>query len=144
MKRLRRFYAALLLICGVLLGGCADRSTPAPPVTAAAPSPAANQVYVVVQRGQSLDQVARSFGVPKGDIIAANNLPPPYSVKPGTVLAIPGIATVPTKNATAPPKATAPGSSAADRIAAAPATPRPAKAKPPKAKSAAPEVIPLD
>src|SRR5215207_91490 len=108
MTTLGRLHTALILAVSMFLAGCADRSAPTPLVTSTASSPAIKQVYVVVQRGQSLDQIARSFRVPKGDIIAANNLAPPYSVKPGATLVIPGAAPQLAEKPLGPPKPAAP------------------------------------
>ena len=145
MNVFRPSRAALVLVSVALLTACADEPRTAPPMTTAGAIPDAGKIYVVVQRGQSLDQIARSFGVPKGDIIAANNLGPPYSVKPGAVLAIPGAATTAIKQATLSPKLDAPAPSAkTERVVAAPAKPRPTKAKPMEGKPTASGVIPLD
>src|SRR5215204_2254979 len=132
MTTLGRLNAALILAISMFLAGCADRSAPTPVVPSTASSPATKQVYVVVQRGQSLDQIARSFRVPKGDIITANNLAPPYSVKPGATLAIPGAAPQLAENSLGPPKTAAPVGAATklDRAAAAQNAPQPLKAKP--------------
>src|SRR5215213_2029265 len=89
MSRLSIYLTALIMGCG-LVTACAER----PPAMAPAAPPAATKgVYVVVGRGQSLDQIAQTYRVAKGDIIAANQLKPPYSLKPGTVLAIPVVGT---------------------------------------------------
>jgi LysM repeat protein len=85
MLQLGVYRTALIVACG-LVAACAERPSPAPP--AAAPA-AKKQIYVFVQRGQSLDQLAQTYRVAKDDIIAANQLKPPYSLKPGTVLTIP-------------------------------------------------------
>jgi LysM repeat protein len=85
MFRLGIFRTALIVGCG-LVAACAERS---PPVAPAAPPAATKQIYVVVERGQSLDQIAQTYRVGKDDIIAANQLKPPYRLKLGTVLAIP-------------------------------------------------------
>jgi LysM repeat protein len=148
MTKLGRLNAALILAISMFLAGCTDRSAPTPVVTSTASSPAAKQVYVVVQRGQSLDQIARSFLVPKADIIAANNLAPPYSVKPGATLVIPGAASQFAENPLGRPKSAAPIRAATkpDRVAAAQNAPQPPKSKQaaPEAKATLPQVIPLD
>ena len=88
MFRLNIYQTALIMGCGIV-GACAER----PPAVAPAPRPAATKpIYMVVERGQSLDRIAQMFHVAKDDIIAANQLKPPYRVKPGTVLAIPVLA----------------------------------------------------
>ena len=145
MTTLGRLHTALILAVSMFLAGCADRSAPTPLVTSTASSPATKQVYMVVQRGQSLDQIARSFRVPKGDIIAANNLAPPYSVKPGATLVIPGAAPQHAENPLGPPKTAAPVRAATrlDRVAAAQNAPQPKKPAAPE-KATLPKVIPLD
>jgi LysM repeat protein len=58
-------------------------------VPAAAPLPGKGNFHVVVERGQTLDRIAQLYHVAKRDVIAANQLNPPYTLKPGTILAIP-------------------------------------------------------
>ena len=91
------FRVALVLGTSALLA-CTDR--PATPAVAP-PMPAVKQIYVVVERGQSLDRIAQMYRVAKQDIIAANQLKPPYELKPGTVLAMPASPAQPLKDATA-------------------------------------------
>jgi LysM repeat protein len=132
------FRAALILGCGAL-AACADR--PAPVAAAAAPAaPAASQIYVIVERGQSLDRIAQAYRVAKQDIIVANNLKPPYALKPGTVLQMPLTAVQPAKQTPEPKSTPASGSAAKPDRAAGTAAPAPS-ARP---KRPAPEVIPLD
>ena len=88
MFRLNIYQTALIMGCGIV-GACAERPPAVAPVT---PPAAAKPIYLVVERGQSLDRIAQMFHVAKDDIIAANQLKPPYRVKPGTVLAIPVLA----------------------------------------------------
>ena len=45
--------------------------------------------FVVVERGQSLESIARTYRVTKRDIIATNHLAVPYNLKPGTQLEVP-------------------------------------------------------
>jgi LysM repeat protein len=89
MVWLNIYRTALIVGCG-LVAACTERP---PAVAPAAPPAAAKPIYVVVARGQSLDRIAQTYRVPKDDIIAANQLKPPYRLKPGTVLAIPIVAT---------------------------------------------------
>jgi LysM repeat protein len=85
MFRLSNYW--IVVACG-LVTACSERPSPMAP--AAPPrATATKQIYVFVQRGQSLDHIAKTYRVAKDDIIAANQLKPPYSLKPGTVLAIP-------------------------------------------------------
>ena len=89
MFRLGIDWTAVIVSCD-LIAACAERSPAMPP---APPPAAAKPIYVVVERGQSLDQIAQTYRVAKDDIIAANQLKPPYRLKPGTVLAVPIVAT---------------------------------------------------
>ena len=140
--------AALMLVSGALLGACAERSSSMPPLTDVSRSPPAKQVYVIVQHGQSLDQIARTFRVPRADIIAANNLAPPYSVRPGAALAIPGAAPYLADESIPAPKIARPVRTAAKsaRADVVQSASEPAKSKlaAPRAKPSASEVIPLD
>lgn len=84
-------------------------------------------IYVFVRRGQSLDTIAKDYGVSKQAIIAANKLAPPFKLNPGTALAIPFHGDKPPPQ----PKKTA-------------AKPRPKTSEPESHKRPPPEVIPLD
>jgi LysM repeat protein len=126
MFRLGIFWTALIVGCG-LVAACAERS---PPVVPAAPPAATKQIHVVVERGQSLDRIAQTYRVAKDDIIAANQLKPPYRLKPGTVLAIPVVATE-----TAEPAALRPNPDTPPRAAAKPDTSLRAAVKPDRATS---------
>ena len=88
MFRLSIYQTALIMGCGIV-GACAESP---PAVAPAAPPAATKPIYMVVERGQSLDRIAQMFHVARDDIIAANQLKPPYRVRPGTVLAIPVLA----------------------------------------------------
>ena len=44
---------------------------------------------VVVERGDTLYSISRSYGLPLRDVIDANNLKPPYTLKVGQVLRLP-------------------------------------------------------
>jgi LysM repeat protein len=147
MFRLSSYRTAMIVGCG-LVAACAERPPAAAPAT---PPAAAKPIYVVVARGQSLDRIAQTYHVAKDDIIAANHLNPPYRLEPGTVLAVPFVATEAAKPATTPPKPDIPPRSAAKpdkqlRAAAKPnhntSTPTPGQRKEPKASEQA--VIPLD
>ncbi|MBV8088492.1 MAG: LysM peptidoglycan-binding domain-containing protein, partial [Alphaproteobacteria bacterium] len=91
--------AGVVAILTVVLAGCMEQqSEPAPvflrgaggePAFAAMPS-AAPGLQVVVKRGQTLDGFAYTYHVPKSAIIAANGLHPPYELKIGARLTIPG------------------------------------------------------
>ena len=107
--------------------------------------PAVKQIYVVVERGQSLDRIAQMYRVAKQDIIVANQLKPPYELKPGTVLAMPAGPAQPLKDATAeskppaPPRRAAPKPDQTSTAATVPDAPRQTRPK-----RQPPEVIPLD
>jgi murein DD-endopeptidase MepM/ murein hydrolase activator NlpD len=81
---------------------------------------------ITVERGQSLGRIAEANHVPKQAIIAANHLTPPYKLKTGAHLLIPGAA--PVQQAMMP-------------ATAAPPISGPASAS---AGHASPDVIPLD
>jgi LysM repeat protein len=133
MKRLGFSRTALLLCCG-LLADCA----PSAPPPAPAPPPVAQEpmIYVVVERGQSLDAIAKRYRITKQRIIAANKLTPPFSLKPGLVLAIPlSAAGPPAKKTATKPRST----EAVDSDETPSAPPKSARPKRPP-----PEVIPLD
>ncbi len=127
MFRLGIFRTALIVGCG-LVAACAERS---PPVAPATPPAATKQIHVVVERGQSLDRIAQTYRVAKDDIIAANQLKPPYSLKPGTVLAISVVATE-----AAEPTALRPNPDTPPRVVAKPDTSLRAAVKPDRATSA--------
>ena len=92
-----------LVVCLLLLVSCApsDTSPPAavtPPIAAAAPpkqlpdAPPGRPLRITVKPGQSLGRIAEYYHVPIRAIIAANQLQPPYELKAGSQLVIPGAA----------------------------------------------------
>jgi murein DD-endopeptidase MepM/ murein hydrolase activator NlpD len=73
---------------------------------------------ITVERGQSLGRIAEAYHVPKQAIIAANHLTPPYQLKTGAHLLIPGAAPAPVQQAmipatVGPPMSGSPSASAA-------------------------------
>jgi LysM repeat protein len=135
--------AVLVLGGGSLLAACGERqnvSTPTAP-NAARPARAPITTHIVVQRGQSLRRIAQEYHVAERDIIAANHLAPPYTLKAGTILTIAVAVPKPTNQDKPAPKAT--------RTARAPGKPdheSPA-AKPARhttVERSKPDVIPLD
>jgi hypothetical protein len=88
MSWLRLLSAILLLSAGALLAACAaeDAAT-----AGRMPLPGAGRAafFVVVGRDHSVDRIAQTYGVKKHDIIAANNLVPPYRLQPGSLLEVP-------------------------------------------------------
>ena len=91
MNLYRAFIAALVLGSGSLLAACGERPNVSTPGTAPGDSPNARApitAHIVVQRGQSLRRIAQEYHVAERDIIAANHLAPPYTLKPGTFLTI--------------------------------------------------------
>ena len=129
--RRHTLWGALLFGCGLLIAGCADWTAgtagPANPV----PPPAKKFVYVIVGRGQTLDHLAQTYHADKSDIIAANDLKPPYALKPNMLLRVPAAASEPVSVAAEP----APANKDHLKSAAPPRI---------KAKRSEPEVIPLD
>ena len=96
------------------------------------PGMPAQSLTIIVQPGQSLGRIAEHYHVSKRAIIAANQLPPPYELKAGSRLVIPG--------APANSAAVAPNQKAVK--GASTTTAHATKAKLPPASE--PEVIPLD
>ena len=140
MRSMAKWRAAMLIGCGVLLAACSTErpgAEPGPPKSAALPS--ALTTKIVVQPGQSLDAIAQAFHIPKRDIIALNQLVPPYRLKAGSILEIPPGAT---EVAAKPKTKSQPQHARAD---AAPPPVRTAKVSPPPRSNPKPtEVIPLD
>ena len=107
--------AALSILLVGLVAACADMTAtePAPvyrkggaaeagPV---GPAPQRHEVRITVRPGQSVRGLARAYHVSERAIIAANHLPPPYKVKIGQSLLIPGASgTSPVQQAALPPK----------------------------------------
>jgi murein DD-endopeptidase MepM/ murein hydrolase activator NlpD len=146
--------AAIVVMLAGLVGACADQSgEPAPvylkggaPMAAAPPPPR----QIVVQRGQTLDALARAYHVPVGAIIAANGLKPPYRLQAGAHLTIPNAGPPPMQQAMAP---AAPSAAVAatplpppqpTSLMPPPAVPPQQAAPPPMAARGSPDVIPLD
>jgi LysM repeat protein len=91
MNLYKALIAALVLGSGSLLAACGERPDVSTPAAAPGDHPNARApitAHIVVQRGQSLRRIAREYHVEERDIIAANHLAPPYTLKPGTFLTI--------------------------------------------------------
>jgi LysM repeat protein len=132
---------------GLLLAACAGRESPS--VAKAAPAPARNEIYIVIQRGQTLDAIADRFHITKADIIALNDLKSPYRLKAGGILKLPVAAQLNPEAQTneGPATLTRPPKSATTATMSAPPTQarRPVRPKAPeKPNPSAPQVIPLD
>ena len=107
--------AALSILLVALVAACADMTTsePAPvymkggaaeagPV---GPAPQRHEVRITVRPGQSVRGLAHAYHVSERTIIAANHLPPPYKVKIGQSLVIPGaLEASPVQQAALPPR----------------------------------------
>jgi LysM repeat protein len=132
--------AVLILTCGLLIGGCADHSRATVAAPPAAQEPARPTQQIVVQRGQSLDEIARALRVAKQEIIQLNHLAPPYTLKAGATLLVPAGHAQLVKQAKPRPAPPASTTKAAepDRLAEAQPSRRPSA---PRTKL---EVIPLD
>ena len=130
----------LILTSGLLIGGCADhpRATVAAPP--AAQEPARPTQEIVVQRGQSLDEIARTLRVAKQEIIQLNHLAPPYALKAGATLLVPAGHAQPVKQAKPRPPAPASTTKAAEANRLVEVQP----ARRTSAPRTKPEVIPLD
>ena len=134
------FLRALMFLGAAVLAACGGDTAPpmGPPNGGAAIGP---HTYHLVGSGQSLDDIARIYHVPKAGIIAANRLSAPYNLKPGTMLDIPiGIA-VPA--AAEKPKPKPPTHAHVTRRPSR-TTGDQARAGSPKPKQPEPKVIPLD
>ncbi len=131
--------AASILLAG-LVAACAAGipSEPAPVYLKggmtggpeAAPIPAQrHDVRLTVRPGQSVRGLAHVYHVPERTIIAANHLAPPYKIKIGQDLLIPGAVEGPVQQASLPPKTVyevpPPVVPAPPPIAAAPVPPAP-------------------
>ncbi len=83
---------------GLVLAGCVteepDAPPPRPPVAgkpASVADTSAAAGMVTVRSGQTLYAISREKGVPVRALIDANNLSPPYYLKVGQVLVVPGV-----------------------------------------------------
>jgi lipoprotein NlpD len=154
MRRRRTLGTAVILGYGLLLAGCAGREASVGAAAKPASSPARNEIYILVQRGQTLEAVAGRFNVAKTDIIAVNDLKPPYTLKPGAVLKLPVAAqelnpeTAADEKPAPLPKPLKPATTAAMTAPPADASPRPRRPARPKTSEkpapSAPQIIPLD
>jgi murein DD-endopeptidase MepM/ murein hydrolase activator NlpD len=79
---------------GGMAGGAPD-ATPIPPQR--------RDVRLTVKPGQSLRGIAHAYHVPERTIIAANQLSPPYKLKIGQALLVPGAVEAPVQQAMVPP-----------------------------------------
>ena len=77
-----------LLPLALLLAGCGRMEGPAPLVSGGLPPPP--PVQVTVERGQTLSGIARAYHVPMSALAEANRLSPPYLIRVGQALIIPG------------------------------------------------------
>jgi len=67
-----------------------DAAAPGPEAAPQSPAATPEAQRIVVEPGQSVSRLAAKYGVPRRAIIAANNLTPPYKIKIGQSLSIPG------------------------------------------------------
>ena len=95
---------APVVLKGAALGVPGDGAGAAGPVV----RPGGEARRIVVRGGQSLSGIARTHHVSKHAIIAANHLTPPYDVRTGQHLIIPGGAEAPVQQQTAALPSTAP------------------------------------
>lgn len=104
---------AIGLAAVLAVAGCGYRDPPAPVVTPAAPAsePAAMAAapaesrFHVVRRGDTLSELAQRYGVGMSSLAQANGLRPPYRIKVGQQLRLPGGAPVPAVAARPPERA---------------------------------------
>jgi len=71
-------------------GVAPDAAAPSPDTPQQAPVATREAQRIVVERGQSVSRLAAKYDMPRRAIIAANNLTPPYKIKIGQQLLIPG------------------------------------------------------
>ena len=88
MQQRTNLRMAIPLSCGPLSAACGGLKDSVVPAVASVQLPAARQIYIIVQRGQTLERVAQKFHI-EGRGRSLNNLNPPYVLKPGEVLQIP-------------------------------------------------------
>src|SRR3954468_12427017 len=146
--------AVIAISLAGLVAGCAgDQAGPAPVylktgqavgADAAPPPPRRQGQRVVVRPGQSLRGIAGAYHVSERSIIAANRLSPPYKLKSGASLLIPGGAGPSVQQAAVVPRAVSqaplPVSAAAPPVTVVPA---PIAAPPPPALAAAAPPAPV-
>ena len=150
----RRAAAARAVVAALLtaaLGACADQSSPAPvyirnagsgpPASPFAPQPAPPRLVVIVKQGQTLNALAHFYHVRPSQIVAANDLKPPYELRAGMRLIVPAGDAPPAAVASAvrpapivPPAAVAP----------TPLPPPKSESPAPVARAAAPPAVPPD
>jgi murein DD-endopeptidase MepM/ murein hydrolase activator NlpD len=70
--------------------GAEIAAPPGPDIPQEAPVAKRGSQQIVVEAGQSLSRIAAKYGMTQRTIIAANNLEPPYKIKIGQRLVIPG------------------------------------------------------
>jgi murein DD-endopeptidase MepM/ murein hydrolase activator NlpD len=94
---------SICLLTLLALGAC-SRSLPAPVLNKSAtyavskPIPRLIPARVIVQAGQTVYSIARHYNLEPRDLISANYLLPPYTVKPGRILTLPQPSTYYVKN----------------------------------------------
>ena len=109
-----------------LVSGCAATPEPAPPAHTMQP------MTVVVSRGDTLSGLARQHGVALQALASANGLAPPYRIRPGQVLHLPGTARTPaaTPSERAPAAQVPPPAPIVETVVAAAALSRAVTAEP--------------
>lgn len=84
----RRWHrAGAALAVALLLAACQRTGGPAPVATGV--QPGATGGSAIVEQGDSISAIAKRYEVPLQDLIAINNLSPPYVIEPGQRLALP-------------------------------------------------------
>lgn len=107
-----RFLVNIFLLVALMpvIGACAPRSTPAPleiggasqPPVPAYPSGAGDRGGIVVKPGDTLFAISRYHQTALDALIAANDLTPPYIIRPGQVLRLPDASAAPVMMAAKP------------------------------------------
>src|SRR5712691_5084962 len=88
-------------------GGAPEVAAPGAETAQQAPAAKREAQQIVVEAGRSVSRLAAKYGVSRRAIIEANNLTPPYKIKTGQHLLIPGpgaLPTAPAMAASAPPE----------------------------------------
>jgi len=86
-----KLWSILAMVMIMLLHGCATKKSKAPePIDYSVED---SETYHTVQRGETLDEIAKLYDLDFKEIAALNDIPPPYTIHPGQSLQISGSGT---------------------------------------------------